>query len=104
MFYTYILRCQDNSIYTGMTTDLERRMNEHFSGGEKCAKYTRRHKPKKLERVWKSESRVLASKLEYHIKTLSKSDKEELIKNPDKLEEFLGDKIESRFYEVEINM
>ncbi len=31
MYYTYMLRCQDNSIYTGITTDLERRMKEHFS-------------------------------------------------------------------------
>ena len=31
MYYTYILRCQDNSLYTGITTDLKRRMQEHFS-------------------------------------------------------------------------
>ena len=48
--------------------------------------------------AWESESRVLASKLEYHIKKLNKSQKEKLIKNPNQLEEFLGDKIESQFY------
>lgn len=51
--------------------------------------------------AWESESRVLASKLEFHIKkNLTKTQKEELIKNPKKLEKFLGDKIESQFYQV----
>lgn len=99
MYYTYILRCQDNSLYTGITTDLKRRMEEHFSGNEKCAKYTVRHKPKKLEMAWQSENRVLASKLEFHIKkNLTKNQKEELIKNPEKLDEFLGEKMESGNY------
>ncbi len=101
MYYTYILRCQDNSLYTGITTDLNRRMQEHFSAGEKCAKYTLRHKPEKLEIAWQSENRVLASKLEFHIKkSLSKSQKEELIKTPKNLEKFLGEKIESALYQV----
>lgn len=69
-----------------------------FHGNEKCAKYTLRHKPQKLERVWESENRVLASKLEYHIKKLTKSQKEGLIKNPTQLGKFLGDKIECEFY------
>lgn len=34
MYYTYMLRCTDDSIYTGITTDLERRMDEHFTQGE----------------------------------------------------------------------
>lgn len=80
-YYTYILRCTDDSLYTGITTDISRRMSEHFSQNRKCAKYTRTHKPKQLEAVWQSDSRVLASKLEYRIKTLSKSDKEKLIKS-----------------------
>lgn len=79
MYYTYMLRCQDNSIYTGITTDVERRMKEHFEQNEKCAKYTRRHEAKKLEAVWKTTNRALASKLEYAIKQLTKLQKEELI-------------------------
>ena len=50
MYYTYMLRCTDDSIYTGITTDLKRRMDEHFTQGEKCAKYTKRHKAT-LDRV-----------------------------------------------------
>lgn len=99
MYYTYMLRCTDNSIYTGMTTDLERRMQEHFSKGDKCAKYTLRHNAKKLEIAWQSENRVLASKLEYYIKTLTKIQKEELIKNGN-LNNFLENKINCEEYTV----
>lgn len=97
MYYTYMLRCEDNSIYTGITTDVKRRMEEHFSQGEKCAKYTLRHKAKKLEAVWESETRVLASKLEYHFKKLSKVKKEETLKNKH-LEKYLENKIDVNQY------
>ncbi len=99
MYYTYMLRCEDNSIYTGITSDLERRMEEHFSRDKKCAKYTATHQAKKLEAVWESENRILASKLEYHIKkNLTKKEKEELIKNNDLLEKFLKERIEVEMY------
>ena len=99
MYYTYMLRCTDNSIYTGITSNLERRMEEHFSQNEKCAKYTATHKAKKLEAVWGSENRVLASKLEYHIKkSLTKKEKEALIQDSNLLEKFLGNKIEVQNY------
>ena len=78
-YYTYMLRCQDNSIYTGITTDIKRRMSEHFGKTDKCAKYTFNHDPKKLEGVWKSDNRILASKLEFHIKHLRKNQKEEIL-------------------------
>lgn len=97
MYYTYMIRCEDNSIYTGMTKDLERRMEEHFSKGEKCAKYTMRHKAKKLETAWSTYDRVLASKLEYHIKKdLNKKQKEELVKTHNL--EILKEKIEKDLY------
>lgn len=83
MYYVYMLRCEDNSIYTGITTDINRRMSEHFNKTEKCAKYTKTHLSQKLECVWQTENRVYASKLEFHIKKLSKLQKEDLIKNGD---------------------
>ena len=98
MFYTYMLRCEDNSIYTGITTNVERRMSEHFSKNEKCAKYTKRHPAKKLECVWQSETRKDASKLEYHIKTLKKEAKEKLINKDAELNDLLGDKIDVNKY------
>ena len=76
MYYTYMLRCTDNSIYTGITTDLTRRMNEHFNKLETCAKYTHSHTAVKLEIAWESENKSLASKLEYYIKHLSKTNKD----------------------------
>ena len=96
-----MLRCEDNSIYTGITSDIKRRMEEHFSQNKKCAKYTLTHQAQKLECVWKSENRILASKLEFHIKkNLTKKEKEALIKNNDLLDSLLGEKIETSQYEA----
>lgn len=102
MYYTYMIRCSDNSIYTGITTDLKRRTNEHINKTDKCAKYTKNHNADKLEMAWKTENRVLASKLEYRIKKLTKKQKEELILNPYNLEEYFFEKIETEKYSVAI--
>lgn len=102
MYYTYMIRCKDNSIYTGITTNLEKRMQEHFTKDEKCAKYTKKHTAIRLERAWKSENRIFASKLEYWIKHLSKLQKESLIKNPEKLQEFLSEKVEIENYNLQL--
>lgn len=98
MYYTYMLRCEDNSIYTGIAKDLEHRLNEHFTKDEKCAKYTKSHKAKKLEIAWQTENKSLASKLEYAIKKLDKSKKEKLIKEPNLLGEFFKDNIDKNEY------
>ena len=94
MYYTYMLRCKDNSIYTGIASDINKRMKEHFEKDKKCAKYTQSHDAKKLEAVWESNSRILASKLEYRIKTLNKMQKEKLIVNQNLLREYFIDKLE----------
>lgn len=103
MYYTYMLRCENNSIYTGITTDVKRRMEEHFNKDQKGAKYTKSHKPKKLECVWESENKILASKLEYRIKKLTKQQKEELIKR-ECLEKYLAEKIECEKYKIVKNI
>ena len=103
MYYTYMLRCENNSIYTGITTDIKRRMREHFSKDSKCAKYTKSHKPIKLESVWESENKVLASKLEYRIKGLTKIKKEDLIKN-NMLEKYFAEKLECEKYKIVKNI
>ncbi len=96
MYYIYMLRCIDNSIYTGITKNLENRMKEHFTKNN-CAKYTYTHSAKKLESVWQTENRALAAKLEYHIKRLKKQEKEELIvKN--NIKELLSSNIEADKY------
>lgn len=95
MYYTYMLRCADNSIYTGMTNDLNKRINEHLT--KNGAKYTKSHNAVKLESAWKSKDKSLACKLEYQIKTLSKMQKETLI-NGEKLSSFLSGKVDCRRY------
>lgn len=91
-----MLRCEDNSIYTGITTNIEHRMKEHFSKVN-CAKYTYSHTAKTLEAVWQTENRVGASKLEYRIKRLTKTKKEELI-SKNNLEELLYEKLDISQY------
>lgn len=100
-FYTYIIRCEDNSLYTGITNDIQRRFEEHRTKSKKCAKYTYTHNAKNIEGVWQSANRVLASKLEYHIKRLTKKQKEELIKK-NNLGEVLPQLEESSYHRVEI--
>lgn len=80
-----MIRCRDNTLYTGITTDLQRRFNEHRKKTEKCAKYTYFHDAISMECAWKCENRSLASKLEYMIKKLDKSKKETIIKDKVKL-------------------
>lgn len=79
-YYIYMLRCKDNSIYTGIATDYQKRFTEHLT--RKGAKYTKNNKPIKIERVWKTEGRSTGSKIEYFIKSLTKKQKEDLILNP----------------------
>ena len=97
MYYTYMLRCSDNSIYTGMTKDLGKRINEHLSKGKKGAKYTKSHDVIRLEIAWRSKEKSLACKLEYQIKNLTKKQKEDLI-NGEKLVTYLKGKVDCRRY------
>lgn len=82
MYYIYILECADNTFYTGITTDLERRVFEHNSSSL-WAKYTKNRRPVTLIYSEKYENRSLASKREIEIKKLSKKQKNELIKKQD---------------------
>lgn len=99
MYYVYMLRCEDNSLYTGITTNLKRRMEEHFTQSEKCAKYTKHHKAKRLEIAWETENRILASKLEYAIKALKKEEKEKIVSSKIELKQVFTEKLECEKYE-----
>lgn len=80
-WYVYIVECADGSLYTGITTDVDRRLLEH-NYSFKSAKYTRSRRPVNL--VWFKEvsgGRSGASKEEYRIKRLSRKKKLELIQN-----------------------
>ncbi len=75
----YILRCADNSLYTGVTTDISRRLSQHNGLVKNGAKYTRNRQPVELVYQENSHSRSEACKREYAIKCLNKSQKEQLI-------------------------
>lgn len=79
MYYIYMIRCSGNTLYTGITNNVERRMAEHFGKSEKCPKYTRSHQAEALEALWSTSDRSKASKLEYRIKQLTKADKLRII-------------------------
>lgn len=74
MRYAYIVICVDQSLYTWVTTDIERRINEHNSWC-KWAKYTRMRRPVKLVRSREFESKSEACAEEYRIKKLSREQK-----------------------------
>ncbi|MDF9747763.1 GIY-YIG nuclease family protein [Natrinema salsiterrestre] len=73
----YVLECADGSLYTGYTTDLERRVAEHDAG--EGAKYTRGRTPVELRYREEFDSRSAAMSREYEIKQLSRGAKERLI-------------------------
>lgn len=82
-YYLYMLRCEDNSIYTGIAKDYIKRYEEHLNGIG--AKYTKVFRPKKIERVFICLNRSEASIIEYFFKSKLKKEKEILLKNPLKL-------------------
>lgn len=77
MNYIYILKCSDNSLYTGYTNDLEKRLIVHNSG--KGAKYTRCRLPVEIVYFEQYETKSEAMKREYAIKQLTKEQKLKLI-------------------------
>ncbi|SCJ94877.1 GIY-YIG nuclease superfamily protein [uncultured Clostridium sp.] len=76
MNYVYILRCNDNSLYTGWTNNLEKRLKTHSAG--KGAKYTKARLPVALVYYEEFEDKIEAMKREYQIKQLSRKEKLEL--------------------------
>ena len=78
MNYTYILKCKDDSLYTGWTNNLKKRITSHNAG--KGAKYTKARRPVELVYYEEFQTREEAMKREYAIKQLSRKEKEALIK------------------------
>lgn len=85
-YWVYMLLCENNSYYTGCTNNLEKRYQSHIDGTGGC-KYTRSHKPIKIAQSWEiKEGKSRAMKVEHYIKKLSRSDKEQLVNQPELLE------------------
>lgn len=81
-YYVYMLQCENDSYYTGYTTNLARRYQEHQRGSTKC-KYTRSFKPIKIAQSWSTfEKKSEALAMERFIKRLTKHEKDDLILNP----------------------
>jgi len=78
-WFVYFLRCADNSLYAGITTDLQRRVKQHNQCNKLGAKYTRVRRPVNLVYHETASSRSTATQREYQLKQLSKQQKEKLI-------------------------
>lgn len=81
IYWVYILRCSNQTYYTGYTDNLEKRFQDHLSG--KGSKYTRSFKPISIAQSWEVKGhKSIAMRIERYIKTLSKVQKDELVQNP----------------------
>jgi putative endonuclease len=78
MYFVYILQCADKSLYTGITTDVERRFKEHKAG--KGGHYTRARGARRILYTEKRKNRSSASKREAEIKKLSRPEKLKLVR------------------------
>lgn len=81
MNYTYILECKDGTFYTGWTNNLEKRMKDHNDGNG--AKYTKHRRPVVLVYYETFETKEEAMSREYHIKKMTRIEKEKLIQSKD---------------------
>lgn len=77
-WFVYMLRCSNGSLYTGITTDVQKRLAVHNSG--KGSAYVRSYRPARLVAFVAAENRAAASSLEYHVKSLSRAGKLALAK------------------------
>jgi putative endonuclease len=88
-YFVYILTCSNGSYYTGYTSDLHRRFNQHVNGTAKC-KFTRSFKPLEIAQHWViDDGKKMAMKIERLIKKLSRKEKEQLILHPNLLAEMI---------------
>jgi putative endonuclease len=81
-WYVYVVRCRDGSLYTGIATDVVRRLAEHAGAGRGGAKYLRGRGPLRLVLSRAVASRSAASRIEARMKRLPKARKEEFVRRP----------------------
>lgn len=81
-WYVYIVRCSDDSLYTGIARDLQQRIDEH-NEGKRGARYTRGRRPVELVYRESAADRSSAQRREYRIKQLSRAQKRRLIESGD---------------------
>lgn len=86
----YMVRCSDGSLYTGVTSDVSRRLSEHLSKGSRAARYTRSRTVVGLAMLWRAPNRSAALSLEWHIHHLTRLQKERLVARPSLADEVAG--------------
>ena len=79
-WYLYLIRCRDSTLYTGISTDVDRRLAQHEGGGNAGSRYLKGRGPLSLVFQEKLGSKSLALKVERRVKKMSKARKEKLIK------------------------
>ena len=88
-WFLYIIRCADNTLYTGITIDVEARFATHQSQTSRSAKYLRGREPLTLVFQVPIGSKSKASRAEYYVKRLSKQNKEKLIQGQLNIDELM---------------
>ncbi len=86
----YLLRCADGSVYTGIATDVSRRISEHEQG-KRGAKYLRGRGPFELVYQRAVGDRSIATRIEYRVKQLARIEKEDLQRLPLRIDELLNE-------------
>ena len=95
-----MLRCEDNSLYTGITTDIKRRFSEHKNKSPQCANYTKTHNVLSVEALFETAERGEALRLEYLIKKLTKQQKEYSIADANLIFKIYSEKLDRAKYKI----
>ena len=90
LWWVYLVRCGDGSIYTGVAQDVARRLSEHRSGGARAARYVRGRGPLRLLVAQPVGSRGDALRVEYRVKQLSARHKRAFALHPGELADFIA--------------
>ena len=100
-YLIYVLHCTGDTLYTGITPDLRRRMRQHCGQLAGGAKYTRSHPPEELLQVWSTETRTAAARFEYAFKQLPRSQKLLLLESPEQWQTVLPELAEETYLPAE---
>ena len=92
-WYLYLIRCRDESLYTGISTDVNRRFHQHQGEGNAGSKYLKGRGPLTLVFQKRLGNKTLALKVEGKVKKLSKGRKENLVEVPGRIKEIMKGKV-----------
>ena len=91
MWSVYVLRCKDGTLYTGIATDVDRRLAEHRGPGGRGAKYLRGRQPLELVMSRSVGAREIALRVEHRIKRLARAEKEALLRDGGAVERMVAE-------------